>query len=84
MHIFSVICIGNSGFSREYGHIFPLPEGIWKYPREFENFPRAKPEGNFQIHEGISKFTKAAGIYVHIHEKNPNFLHIFFFFSSSV
>ena len=41
--------VGNSGFSREYGHIFPLPSWIWKYPREFENFPRASPSGNFQI-----------------------------------
>ena len=32
--------VGNSGFSREYGHIFPMPEGIWKYPREILKFPR--------------------------------------------
>ena len=63
MHIFSVICKGNSGFSREYGHIFPLPEGIWKYPREFEifKFTRVFPNSRRQ-REYMSIFTRKTRI----------------------
>ena len=63
MHIFSVICIGNPGFSREQGHIFRLPEGIWKYTREFEifKFTRVFPNSRRQ-QKYMSIFTRKTRI----------------------
>ena len=54
------------------------PEGILRCPMEFKNITRAIPEGNFQIPEGIFKFTRAREFILQIHDKKPNLLQIFF------
>ena len=52
-----------------------ISEEILKIPEAVVS--RAKPEkpaeGIFKISEDIFKFTTGKGIYVQIHEKNPNF-----------
>ena len=48
-------------------------------PREFSNFPRAQPEGNFQIPEGIFKFTTCKGIYCEFTTKNRIYGKLFYY-----
>ena len=55
----------------EFSIYIPNARREFENPREFGNFPRAKPEGNFKIHEDF-QIHDGRGNYRQIHERNPN------------